>query len=260
LFKTAITENTVLFFRIILAFTFTGHGLVSLGFSGGYELHYRIFESVNLFNWNVERFLFWQGLWDLLLAAGILFGFQIKILLSAAIIYLSSVAVIGWMYFNSKTGNIFGFAESFRRFAWLFYAIFLWLHYFKNQKRYTLLRIGIGFAFLAHGLASLGFFGLRGAHVELASQVLSEETANAIVFYSGYSDTAIGIFLLFGIFSRIAASVGAVWLLVVVWLSFMLGIPEGIFRTGFLLSCIYVALDLRCHERNILSLFSKQIK
>jgi uncharacterized membrane protein YphA (DoxX/SURF4 family) len=252
-----LTRNTVLFFRIVLAFTFTGHGLVSLGFSEGYELHHRIFESVNYFHWNAERFLFWQGLWDLFLAAGILSGFQPKVFTGAAIAYLSTVAVVGWLYFNSRTGNIFGFAESFRRFAWLFYAIFLWIYYTKKEQKFLLLRIGIGFAFLAHGLASLGFFGLKGAHIELASQVLSEETANKLVYYSGYSDTLIGMLLVTGIFSRLVAAIGSVWLVVVVILSFMFGIPEGIFRTGFLLSCVYVALDKRCHETSILLLFKK---
>ena len=40
------TENTTLYFRGILFLSFLGHGLVSLGYSPGYELHYRIFESV----------------------------------------------------------------------------------------------------------------------------------------------------------------------------------------------------------------------
>jgi uncharacterized membrane protein YphA (DoxX/SURF4 family) len=251
-FSSGITNNTVLFFRVVLCFTFTGHGLVSLGFSEGYELHHRIFESVNYCHWNAERFLFWQGLWDLALAAGILVGFKPKMLLSAAITYLCVVAVIGWLYFNGKTGNIFGFAESFRRFAWLFYAIFLWMFYTKQEQKFWLLRVGIGFAFLAHGLASLGFFGLKGAHIELASQVLSEEMANNIVYYSGYTDTLIGALLLSGFFSRCAAAVGTIWLIVVVYLSFLFGLPEGIFRTGFLLSCFYVALDKRCHETNLL--------
>ncbi len=252
-----ITDNTVLFFRVVLCFTFTGHGLVSLGFSEGYELHHRIFESVNYFHWNTERFLFWQGVWDLILAAGILVGLKPKVFLTSAIVYLSVVAVIGWLYFNSRTGNIFGFAESFRRFAWLFYAIFLWLFFTKQEQKFWLLRVGIGFAFLAHGLASLGFFGLKGAHIELASQVLSEEMANNIVFYSGYTDTFIGALLLSGIFSRWAAGIGALWLIVVVYLSFLFGLPEGIFRTGFLLSCIYVALDKRCHETSLLNCFKR---
>lgn len=248
-----ITDNTVFFFRVVLCFTFTGHGLVSLGFSDGYELHHRIFESVNYFHWDTERFLFWQGVWDLILAAGILVGFKPIVFITAAIAYLSVVAVVGWLYFNSKTGNIFGFAESFRRFAWLFYAIFLWVFFTKQEKKFWLLRVGIGFAFLAHGLASLGFFGLKGAHIELASQVLNEQLANDIVFYSGYTDTFIGALLLSGMFSQWAAVVGALWLVIVVYLSFLFGLPEGIFRTGFLLSCIYVALDKRCHESTMLS-------
>jgi hypothetical protein len=225
-----ITDNTVFFFRGVLCFTFTGHGLVSLGFSPGYELHYRIFEAVNFLHLQPELFLQVQGSVDLLFAVLILSGFA------------------GWIFFMKKTGAMFGFAESFRRFAWIFYTVFLWLYYQTGKKYYPLLRYGIAFAFLAHGLASLGFFGLKGAHIELASQVLSEETANKMVFYSGYTDTAIGLLLITGIFSRPVIALGSLWLVVVVGLSFMVAYPDGIFRTGFLLSAVYVALDKRCHE------------
>lgn len=157
------------------------------------------------------------------------------------------VAGAGYLYYYHKTGSLFGIAESFRRFAWIFYAIFLWIYYNRHKSIYSLLRIGIGFAFLAHGLASMGFFGLRGGHIELARQVLSEETANKIVYYSGFSDTTMGILLVLGVLSRPAAIIGSFWLVFVVYLSALLAFPDAIFRTGFLLSCIYVALDKRCH-------------
>jgi len=147
-----------------------------------------------------------------------------------------------------KTGATFGFAESFRRFAWIFYSVFLWVYYVRSKQIYSLLRYGIAFAFLAHGLASLGFFGLKGAHIELASQILPEEVANKMVFYSGYTDTTIGLLLMAGVWSRPLIVIGSLWLVVVVVLSFMVAFPDGIFRTGFLLSAIYVALDARCHE------------
>ncbi len=242
-----ITRNTTLYFRGILFVTFLGHGLVSLGFSPGYELHYRIFESVNHFQWSAEKFLMILGSCDIFLATVILLGFFPRIFLSLAILYLSAVAVAGYLYYNAKTGSIFGFAESFRRFAWIFYAIFLWLYFYFSQKRYSLLRIGIAFAFLAHGLASLGFFGLKGAHIELASQVLSEEMANKIIYYSGFTDTSLGLLMLTGILSRPAAIIGSCWLVVVVYLSALLAFPDAIFRSGFLFSCVYVALDKRCH-------------
>lgn len=245
--KALFEDNTVLYFRIVLFFTFLGHGFVSLGYSPGYELHYRIFESVNIFHLDVENFLKVAGSIDVLLAALILSGVFPKYVLLYATVYISFVAAAGWAYFIHKTGNLFGIAETFRRFPWIFYLLFLLYHHFFRIKYYHLLRIGIAFAFLAHGLASLGFFGLKGAHIELASQVLSEDLANKVVFYSGFSDTFLGTLLLFGIFSRPAAAIGSVWLVVVVYLSMLLAFPDALFRTGFLLSAIYVAVDKRCH-------------
>jgi uncharacterized membrane protein YphA (DoxX/SURF4 family) len=245
--KNIIERNTILYFRIVLFLTFTGHGLVSLGYSSGYELHHRIFESVNFFHWNTETCLFMLGCWDIFLAVGILSGLFPRIILSLALVYLVSVAGVGYLFYHNTTGSLFGFAESFRRFAWIFYAVFLWLFYYFGNKNFILLRIGIGFAFLAHGLASLGFFGLKGAHIELASQVLSEELANNIIFYSGFTDTILGALMVFGFLSRPAAIIGSIWLVVVVYLSYLVGFPEAVFRSGFLFSCIYVALDKRCH-------------
>ena len=246
--KSFITERTVLFFRGILFLVFVGHGFVSLGYSPGYELHYRIFESMNFLGFEAHTFLMYQGCFDIATGVLILSGFFSRYIISAAILYLSSVAVAGYLYYHHNTGSFFGIAESFRRFAWIFYAIFLWVYFNLGRKNFSLLRIGIGFAFLAHGLASIGFFGLKGGHIELAKQVLSEETANKIVYYSGFSDTTIGILLLSGVFSRPAAIIGSFWLVFVVYLSALLAFPDAIFRTGFLLSCIYVAIDERCHS------------
>lgn len=240
-------ENTVLYFRCVLFLTFMGHALSSLGLSIGYELHHRIFESVNYFHWNPETCLTVLGWWDIFLAVGILSGKYPRVILSMALVYLGTVAVVGYLYYHFRTDSVFGFAESFRRFAWIFYAVFLWIFFTYGKKRFSLLRIGIGFAFLAHGLASMGFFGLKGAHIELASQLFSQEVANNIVFYSGFSDTILGALILSGVFSRPSAIIGSVWLIVVVYLSFLVGIPEGIFRCGFLFSCVYVAMDSRCH-------------
>ncbi|MES2620624.1 MAG: DoxX family membrane protein [Bacteroidota bacterium] len=246
--KDFVTGNTELVFRIILFLVFLGHGFVSMGYSPGYQLHYSIFSSVNVFNWDVARFLFYQGTFDIVLALFILSGVAPRYVLTGAIVYLCSVAVAAYFFYHYKTGSYFGIAETFRRFAWIFYAIFLWIYFNRQKKIYSLLRIGIGFAFLAHGLASIGFFGLKGGHIELASQVLSEDVANKIVYYSGFTDTVMGLMLVSGILSRPAAIVGSFWLVFVVYLSALLAFPDAIFRTGFLLSCIYVALDKRCHS------------
>ncbi len=244
----SVTRHTAPVFRFILFLVFLGHGFVSLGFSPGYELHYRIFESINVFNLDIRQVLQFQGSFDIVLALLILCGFQIRYVLTVAIVYLCFVAVAGYLYYHHKTGSFFGIAESFRRFAWIFYTLFLWFWLNRKKKIYSLLRIGIGFAFLAHGLASIGFFGLKGGHIELASQVLSEEWANRIVYYSGFTDTIMGIMLVSGLLSRPAAIIGSFWLVFVVYLSVLLAFPDAIFRTGFLLSCIYVALDNRCHN------------
>ena len=243
-----IRENTILYFRGILFLTFFGHGLASLGFShAGYELHHRIFESVNYFHWNAETFLVILGWWDLLLAIAVLSGLAPRVFLALSLGYLGMVAVVGFLYYYSRTGSFFGFGETLRRFAWIFYAVFLWIYYSKGVKWFTLLRMGISFGFLSHGFASLGFFGMRGGQIELAAQVFPEDTATMIVFFSGISDVIFGVMLFSGFHSRIAAMIGSAWLVIVVALSFMLGIPEGIFRSGFLFSCIYVAFDERCH-------------
>ena len=44
-----------------------------------------------------------------------------------------------------------------------------------------------------------------------------------------------------------AAIIGSIWLIVVVYLSLLLAFPDALFRTGFLLSAIYVGIDQRCH-------------
>src|SRR5688572_28470514 len=91
-----IISNPILFFRGILFLTFIGHGFVSLGYSPGYTLHYRIFEAVNFFQWPVETFLKIQGSWDLILAIGIILGIFPRVFLSLAIVYLFTVAIAGF--------------------------------------------------------------------------------------------------------------------------------------------------------------------
>lgn len=246
--KNFITSNTVMFFRIILFLVFLGHGLVSLGYSPGYQLHFNIFKAVNFINYDVATFLKYQGTFDIILAVLILLGVFPRYVLSVALVYLAAVAISAYSFYHFKTGSLFGIAEVFRRFAWIFYAVFLWIFFARKEKRFALLRIGIGFAFLAHGLASMGFFGLKGGHIELAKQVLSEDMANKIVYYSGFSDTLLGFLIVTGLLSRPASILGSFWLVFVVYLWYLLAYPDFIFRMGFLLSCIYVAIDSRCHS------------
>ena len=234
--------------RVILFAAFTGHGLVSLHLSNGYNLHYNIFSSVNIFNVDVDQTLRVFGILDIAAALLFLFNFQLKYLSPLAILYLLAVGISGGIFFMHTTGRLFGVAELFRRVPWMFCALFLWVFTMKKQKHHYLLRIGIAFAFIAHGFASLGFFGLSGGHVELASKILSEEAASRFVYYSGISDSILGLLLITGLLSRWASLIGSLWLILIVYLSFETGIPEGIFRLGFLFMCIYVLMDKKCHN------------
>ena len=242
-----ITSKEQDFVRLIIFFAFLGHALVSLHFSDGYNLHYNIFSSANFLNIDVTKGLFAFGIFDATIALLYLFNIGLRFVAPIAIIYLLTIGVCGWIYFIKSTGHLIGAAELFRRVPWVFSILFIWLIGLKKQKHHYLLRIGIAFAFLAHGLASLGFFGLRGGHVELASKILSEDAASKFVYYSGISDSILGLMLFSGLLSRWAAIIGSLWLAFVVYLSFQTGIPEGIFRTGFLLMCLYVVIDVRCH-------------
>jgi hypothetical protein len=251
------TANTALIFRIVLFFAFLGHGLISLNLAPSYVLHHNILGAINISPFSTNSLLAIFGVWDLLLALLVLFNIAPRFTYPAAITYLVLVGMAGWNFYLSRSGSWFGFAETARRLLWIFSALFLFYHYVKNKDHFTWLRMGISCAFLAHGFASMGFMGLNGGHIELASQVLSEELATKFVYYSGFSDTALGILLLTGIISRPVAIIGSFWIVFVVFISFLASIPEGIFRLGFLLSCIYVAMDTRCHKSTILSFFRK---
>src|SRR5688572_27531212 len=171
--QTKITDNTPLYFRGILFFSFLGHGFASLALSeAGHHLHENIFKSVNYFNWDVHTFLMVQGCWDIFLAIAILSGLYPRVVLVLAIGYLCAVAIVGYLFYKAKTNSYWGIGESARRFAWIFYAVFLFIYYRSGQKRFNLLRVGISCAFLAHGFASIGYFGLNKGQIELAAQVL----------------------------------------------------------------------------------------
>ena len=245
-----LTQNALLYIRMVMFFCFIGHGMVSLNISSAYNLHLSILQSVNYFDLDVVFVAKVLGTFDFLTALFILFNVQLKYLLPLFISYLFAVGIAGGIYFMRKTGGYFGVAEFFRRVPWMFNLLFLWFALSKEKKYFYLLRVGIAFAFIAHGLASVGFMGLNGGHVELATKILSEQKAAQFVYYTGFSDLALGMLLLSGILSRYAAIVGCLWLLFIVYLSFLTGLPEGLFRMGFLLTCFYVAVDKRCHSWN----------
>jgi len=121
----------------------------------------------------------------------------------------------------------------------------------EKQLKFNLLRLGLAFAFLSHGLASLGIWGLNAGHIELANNVVKAQDVRIFILGSGLVDTTIGIFLMLGIYSQSITKVATFWILFVVILSFMTGFPDGVFRSGFLISAIYIALDKKCHTKTI---------
>ncbi|MFI5163848.1 MAG: hypothetical protein ACHQHP_01230 [Bacteroidia bacterium] len=255
-----LKENTYWFFRIVLLFAFVGHGLVNLGLSSGVELHVKIIKSFHFLDacdpYQIAKCF---AVLDFLFAIGIILR-PSKIIVIAAIAYLFIVGFAVWNLFFTVKDSPFGIAENMRRFPWIFYLLYMYYVSQKNVHKYHFLRIGISFAFLAHGAASLGLLGFNGGHIELAAQVVPADKVKDFVFYSGISDSILGMMLITGIGSRVAAYIGIPWLIFVVALSFGIGIPEGIFRSGFLLSLAYVAIDKRCHEKTVLQLFKKQNK
>ena len=195
-----------------------------------------------------------EGVFDIILALFFLFGLLPTITSMFAMLYLIIVGIAAWIFYYSQTASLFGLAEVLRRTPWLMFSLFLLLSSWKDKKMFSLIRIGVSFAFLAHGVASLGFMGLKGGHIELATNILSEETAMEFVVYAGISDVIIGLSLLTGLFSRYFIYIGVVWIILIVILSAMTAFPDAIFRSGFLLSAIYVAIDQRCHKNTLFNL------
>ncbi|MFY9309024.1 MAG: DoxX family membrane protein [Bacteroidia bacterium] len=243
-----ILDNNFVYARIIIFVCFFGHGLVSLNISPGYQLHYNIFSAANFFGLDAHFFLRLLATFDICMAFLFLFNVRLVYIIPVILSYLFLVGLAGGIFYMKKTGGFFGISEFFRRLPWLFTVLFVWFKLKKERDYFFLLRVGLAFAFIAHGLSSLEFLGLRGGHIELASQIMTSDSATKFVYYSGFSDTVIGLLLITGLFSRWAAAIGCLWLVFIVYLSFLTGLPEGIFRTGFLLICLYVAVDKRCHQ------------
>lgn len=252
--RTKIIKNPELIFRVVLFLAFFGHGLVSLGYSTSIKLHYALINAVNFTAFSDSSILNIVAYFDLIISVFILFKIGKKVTLYVAISYLSAVAITALSFYFVKTGGIFGIAEIMRRFPWIFYSIFLIYSYQKEkQLKFNLLRIGLAFAFLSHGLASLGIWGLNAGHIELANNIVKAQDVRYFILGSGLVDTTIGVFLMLGIYSQVITKVATFWILFVVVLSFMTGFPDGIFRSGFLISAIYIAFDKRCHTRTVLN-------
>jgi uncharacterized membrane protein YphA (DoxX/SURF4 family) len=248
-FSNILTNNTRTIVRSILALAFLGHGLVSLGLSPSYDLHFSLIESVNFTNIPTEKLVEIQGWWDLLITLLLIVNFKLRRVLYIILVYLSVVCISALSLYWDRTGSLFGIAECLRRIPWVFLCIYLLLD-LKGVKKYHLIRISLSFAFLSHGMASLGFLGINQGHIDLAMKILSEQDARLFIIYSGITDTVIGLMLLKGVLTRYVAIIGMIWILFIVYLSLLTALPDAIFRLGLLFISIYIISDPRCYQKN----------
>ena len=245
-------NSTNLFIRIILSLAFLGHGLVSLGLSPSYTLHYNLVQSINFTNISTDNIVEFQGWFDILVSLFLIIRFKLKSVLYIVLLYLTLVCVSAITLYWDITDSIFGIAECLRRLPWIFLSLYL-LFEIKGIKKYHFIRISLSFAFLAHGLASLGFLGLNQGHIDLAIKVVPADSARFFVYCSGITDSIIGIMLLQSIFTRQVAIVGMLWIAFIVYISYLNAIPDAIFRLGFLLTAIYVIFDPRTYSPKLIN-------
>lgn len=248
-FSNLFKNNTRIIVRSILALAFLGHGLVSLGLSPSYDLHFSLVESINFTNIPTHKLVEIQGWWDLLITFLLIINFKLRRIIYIILVYLLVVCISALSLYWDKTGSLFGIAECLRRMPWIFLCIYL-LSDLKGVKKYYLIRVSLSFAFLSHGMASLGFLGMNQGHIDLAMKILSDQDARLFIMYSGITDTVIGFMLLKGILTKYVAIIGMIWILFIVYLSFLTAIPDAIFRLGFLFISLYIIFDPRCYQKN----------
>ena len=245
-------NNTNLVIRIILSLAFLGHGLVSLGLSPSYSLHHDLVDSINFTNISSHKIAAIQGWFDILISLILLTKFKIRSVLCIILLYLSIVCISALALYWEKSDSIFGISECLRRMPWIFLSLFL-LFEINNIQKFNFIRIALSFAFISHGLASLGFLGLNQGHIDLALKVVSNENANLFVTCAGITDSIIGIMLLQSIFTRYVAIIGMLWIAFIVYISYLNAIPDAIFRLGFLLTAIYVIFDPRTYSPKLIN-------
>lgn len=239
-------DHSILILRLVLAISFLGHGLVSFGFSPSISLHQKFISIANFTAISDDNLVLAHAVFDILMALLLSVNVRLKQVAIAVISYLVLVSLVAMAYYFNQTNSIFGFAELFRRLPWMFFAVMI-LQLLKSKERYYLLRIGLSFAFIAHGLASLGFFGLSQGHIDLALNIIPQEKAASFVFYTGISDTIIGVLLFFGILTRYVSILSILWIAFIVYLSYLTAFPDAIFRSALLLAAIYLFIEKRAH-------------
>ena len=144
--------------RIVLFFAFFGHGLVSLGLSSSYTLHYNIIDAVNFSSIDTAKLLNIHAYLDIVIAFLLLFNFKMRQLSYFVLGYIFLIAISSLIFYWETTGSVFGISEFFRRLPWIFFLLFIISDCY-NRPKYHYIRIGLSFAFISHGLASLGFMG-----------------------------------------------------------------------------------------------------
>ena len=73
-----VVDNTSFIIRIILSLSFLGHGLVSLGFSPSYSLHYNLIESINITAFSSKIIVELQGWFDIIISLLLMINFKLK--------------------------------------------------------------------------------------------------------------------------------------------------------------------------------------
>jgi hypothetical protein len=244
--KQIILNNTNFYLRLVLAFSFLGHGLVSLGFSPSYSLHFNLLDGVNFLSIETTQLIKAQAFIDILISIFLLLNLKIRWLIYFVLTYLVLICITSLVFYWKETGSIFGIAECLRRFPWILFSLFI-ISDINKMPKYHFIRIGLSFAFIAHGFASLGFLGLNQGHIDLANNIVSSENARSFITYTGITDTIIGLMLLQSVFTKFIAFIGILWISFIVYLSYLTALPDAIFRMGFLLSAIYLYIDERTY-------------
>jgi len=175
-----------------------------------------------------------------------------KIIINIVIYYVGLICISALIYYWNITGSIFGIAECLRRLPWIFLSLYL-LFEINGVRKYHFIRIALSFTFIAHGFASLGFLGLNQGHIDLAIKIISKDNARFFVSCSGFTDSIIGFMLIQGIYTRYVSILSILWIAFIVYISFLNGFPDAIFRIGFLLTAIYVFIDKRTYSPKLIN-------
>jgi hypothetical protein len=226
-----------------------GHGLVSLGIGPGHEIHLRFVEALGWFS-NPEGFLGIHGIVEICFAQLMLLPLIAAIAVRVFMIYVFGVALVAVNFYHFKVGSYLGLAEFLRRMPWF---VMAWYLLKPSEPRFIpFLRIAVSLMFLSHGMASLGFMGLNGMHVEIAGTIFTGDWAARVVEFSGYTDIILGILLLFRINPAVVSKIAFGWISLVVMLSYALAFSDGLFRTAFLLCSGIVAFNKNAYLKWVL--------